>query len=102
MLDLNKADIERIKCANNIVFFSGAFLAVEAHLAGHDEGLGFLAGFGETAVDHQTVQPGLHDLRRTIRSASSCKRRARSPNGPRTAWARAPSSCAMCREVSRP
>ncbi len=80
----------------------GRLLPVDAHLSGHDEGLGFLAGFGETAVDHQTVQPSLHDLRRTIRSASSWRRSARSPNGASTAWARSHSSCAMRREVSRP
>ena len=30
MLDLNKADIERIKCANHIVFFSGAGMSAES------------------------------------------------------------------------
>src|SRR5664279_5510334 len=80
----------------------GGLLPVEAHLAGHDQGLGFLAGFGETAVHHQTVQPCLHDLRRTIKSASSCRRSARLAKGASTAWARSHSSCAMRREVSKP
>src|ERR1051326_7080749 len=50
----------------------GRFLAVGANLARHDERLGLFTGFGETALHHQTVQPGLHDLRWTMRSASPC------------------------------
>ena len=61
----------------------GRLLAVEQHLAGHDEGLGLLARFGEAAVHQQAVEPVfiesdvVHDLRWTIRSASSCRRAAR-------------------------
>ena len=38
----------------------GGFLPVDEHLAGHDQGLGFLAGFGEPAFHNEPVQPGLH------------------------------------------
>ena len=48
------------------------------------------------------IQRGSHDLRRTMWSAISCRRATRSPNGSSTWWARAHSSSAMRREVSRP
>jgi len=39
-----------------------AFLAVEEHLAGHDEGLGFFAGFSEAACQDEPVETGFHNL----------------------------------------
>ena len=31
--------------------------AIDAHLAGEDHGLGFLAGFGETTFDDEEIEP---------------------------------------------
>jgi len=39
----------------------GGFLAVEEHLAGHDEGLGFFAGFSEAACQDEPVETGFHN-----------------------------------------
>ena len=57
----------------------GGLLAVDEHLSGHDERLRLLAGFGQAALDQEAVQPRLHDLRSTMRSASSSRRAARAP-----------------------
>ena len=70
-------------------------LPVHAHLARHDQRLRLLARFGEPALHQQTVQPCLHDLRWTIRSASSCRRSARSPKRLQHGVRALASSCAM-------
>src|SRR5579883_910714 len=106
----------------------GGLLPADENFARHDEGLRFFAGLGEAALDEQAVEAefhgrgpiftaetqrtrrlrgetmgrGDHDLRCTIKSASSCRRAARAANSSSTWCARAHSSSAMRREASRP
>ena len=64
------------------------FAAIHQHLARHDQRLRFFARGGQTALHQQTVQARLHDLRWTIRSASSCRRPARAPKAASVSCAR--------------
>ena len=50
------------------------FLPIDQHLARQDQRLRLFAGFGQTALDQQTIEPLLHALRCTMRSASSRSR----------------------------
>src|ERR1051326_3305611 len=55
-------------------------LPVHQNIARHDERLRLFAGFSQAALDQQTIEPLFHDLRCTMRSASSRSRPPRSPN----------------------
>ena len=69
-------DFDLARSVDGVARLDG-FLPVDQHLARHDERLRLLAGLGQTALDQQTIEPLLHDLRCTMRSASSRSRRAR-------------------------
>ena len=51
----------RLAASTRVARLDG-FLSVDQHLAGHDESLRFLAGFGQAALDQQTIEPLLHDV----------------------------------------
>src|SRR6516162_1577316 len=80
----------------------GRLLPVEDHFTRHNERLRFLARFGQAAVHQQAVEAHLHDLRWTMRSASSWRPAERDPKGSSTRWARRHCSSAIRREVARP
>ncbi len=78
-------------------------LAVHQHVAGKDQGPGLFTGFDELPVDEHLIEAlPLHAWRRTIRSASSRRRSARSSNAFSAACAQIRSSSAIARERSNP
>ena len=77
-------------------------LTVYEDLSGEDEGLGFFARLNQISFDEELVEAGFQDLRSTMRSATSMRRRARAPKGARAAWAFWRSSSAIRLDSARP